>query len=266
MLIQWNWIKIFSKKFAVRDFIAYSSCNWTAAFVKHFCKTFFKTGIQELQSDPVTNHKQESASYEHWEEVYRKDFNNQERSRQEEQQAAEGCSAPNNVQFALGLWNLVQYQPNQSIFPLRARLGTGQPFTMGTAWSLCSSAGRGGWHSALPGSQKKAWQCPHRRDLCSVPVRGCFSVAIQGISAAQPSSHLHPGSSPSSLQGHGFVGFILSVCSTNLICCTHRAVGSVLPLAAKTPNLPCGSFFLLPFPGSYSILGSIQNGWGTLLV
>lgn len=69
---------------------------------------------------------------------------------------------------------------------------------------------------------------------------------------SQTAPFFHPGSSPSYLQAHVFVRFIFSVCSRNLICCTQRAVSSVLPLAAKIPSLLCGSFFLLPFPGSYS--------------
>lgn len=56
-----------------------------------------------LQSDPVTNHRQESASYDHWEEVYRKDFNNHKRNRHEEQQPAGECMVSNNVQFVQGL-------------------------------------------------------------------------------------------------------------------------------------------------------------------
>lgn len=37
-------------------------------------------------------------------------------------------------------------------------------------------------------------------------------------------------------------------------------------LSSQDTKPPLGSFFLLPFPGSYSMLGPIQDGWVALLV
>ena len=56
-----------------------------------------------FQSDTATNHKQESASYDGWQEVSKKDFNEYKRNRHEEQQPADECTVSNNVQFVQGL-------------------------------------------------------------------------------------------------------------------------------------------------------------------
>lgn len=212
-----------------------------------------------LQSDPVTNHRQESASYDHWEEVYKKDFNKHERNRHGSQQ----MNAWFQIMFSLSkaCETLISNKVHSSSFPLKAKLGTGQPSIKAWHWSLCSTAGA---VDSIPPSKAPSSRRGHGvTDRTSVPRQsgdGFQWQSKENLYYSQTATFFHPGSSPSYLQAHVFVRFIFSVCSRNLSCCTQRAASSDLPLAAKIPNLPHGSFSLPPFPGSYSILGSFQDG------
>lgn len=75
------------------------------------------TGVQMLQSDTAANHKQKSTSYDHWQDVLKKDFNEHKRNKHKEQQPAAECMVSKNVQFVQGLWNHVQYQTKTNSFP-----------------------------------------------------------------------------------------------------------------------------------------------------
>jgi len=81
------------------------------------CLENLTTDIQKLQSDTATNHKQESTSNDHWQEVSKKDFSEHKRNGHKEQQPADECMVSNHVEFAQGLRVLVQHKPKTNYIP-----------------------------------------------------------------------------------------------------------------------------------------------------